>query len=108
MLTIENGKLSWINATSPIQYLDDDDDEVVFDGTCECHIETLSENKKGRYADGRYTECQYSIFVNISSVGEEWNPKLLRFERLHRGVSEIMTVQRVEYNDLTQIVEIWV
>lgn len=107
MLTIENGTLEWINATSPVQYLDDDD-EITFDGSCECHIETLSENKKGRYADGRYTDCQYSIFVNISSVGEDWQPKMVRFARKHKGNSELMTVQRIDYYDLTQQVEIWV
>lgn len=74
----------------------------------ECYIETLTADKRGRYDDGRYSNCQYSVLINSESVPLSFFPKKVRLEHNRKGDLGLFEVQRIEFYDLTQSIELWV
>jgi len=73
-----------------------------------CTISTLTEDRKGRYSDGRYRNCQYSVTCNLEDVGTEF--KDVRSVRLVHDINGDLgtfQVQRIEFYTITQTVEIW-
>lgn len=74
-----------------------------------CTISTLSEDRKGRYDDGRYRNCQYSVTCNLEDVGNEFNSvKSVTLNHDIKGSLGTFLVQRIEFYTLTQTVEVWV
>lgn len=104
MLIFKNGTAQWFNETDELQSIE----EMTPDGEAECFIETLSETRKGRYDDGRYRNCEFSVKLNYSSMSEVFKPAFLRLNRKWFGDIGTFAVQRIEYYDLTQTIEIWV
>lgn len=77
--------------------------------TVVCTISTLEENRKGKYADGRYRSCQYSVTCNLEDVGTEFKDvKSVDLSHDIWGTLGTMQVQRTEFYTITQTVEIWV
>ena len=73
-----------------------------------CTISTLSENRKGRYDDGRYRNCQYSVTCNLEDVGTAFNSvKSVSITHDIKGSLGTFQVQRIEFYTITQTVEIW-
>ena len=73
-----------------------------------CTISTLSENRKGRYDDGKYRNCQYSVTCNIEDVGTAFNSvKSVSLVHDIKGSLGSFQVQRIEFYTITQTVEIW-
>jgi hypothetical protein len=73
-----------------------------------CTISTLSENRKGRYDDGRYRNCQYSVTCNLEDVGTAFNSvKSVSLNHDIKGNLGTFQVQRIEFYTITQTVEIW-
>lgn len=107
MLPFKNSTLYWIESTSAVPMVQMQSVGVP-EASCEAYVETLSENKKGSNSDGKYKNCSYAIYVNMSSVTDGWNPSFVKFVHKHKGESEWMTVQRIEFYDLTNTIEIWV
>ena len=74
----------------------------------ECYIDVLTEDRKGKYPDGKYTRCEYSILLDQSSVPSDFNPKSITIIHNRKGNIGTYTVQRIEFYDLTGSIEIWV
>ena len=73
-----------------------------------CTVSTLSENRKGRYDDGRYRNCQYSVTCNLEDVGTAFNSvKSVTLSHDIKGNLGTFQVQRIEFYTITQTVEIW-
>jgi hypothetical protein len=73
-----------------------------------CTISTLSENRKGRYDDGRYRNCQYSVTCNLEEVGTAFKDvRSVALTHEIKGDLGTFQVQRTEFYTLTQTVEIW-
>jgi len=73
-----------------------------------CTISTLSENRKGKYDDGRYRNCQYSVTCNLEEVGTEFNSvKSVALRHDIKGNLGSFQIQRIEFYTITQTVEIW-
>ena len=106
MLVFRNGTISYVNATEVLR----DVTAGTYDGTCGCTISTLTENKKGRYAnEGKYQESQYSVLINYSEVDlDTFNPSIVKLVHNRKGELGNFTVQRIEYYDITRTIEIWV
>lgn len=107
MLPFKNSTLWWINSVDPVPMVQMQSVSAPED-CCECFVETLSENKKGNNGDGKYANCNYAIFINSSSVQDDFNPSFVKFSHKHKGDSEWLPVQRIEFYDLTHTIEIWV
>ena len=74
-----------------------------------CTISTLSEDRKGRYDDGRYCNCQYSVTCNMEDVGTEFHGvKYVTLSHDIKGSLGSFTVQRIEFYTITMTVEIWI
>lgn len=74
----------------------------------ECYIETLTADKRGRYDDGRYSNAQYSVLINSESVPLDFFPKKVSLVHNRKGELGTFEVQRIEFYDLTQSIELWV
>lgn len=73
-----------------------------------CTISTLSENRKGKYDDGRYRNCQYSVTCNLEDVGTAFNSVgSVSLSHDIKGDLGTFQVQRIEFYTITQTVEIW-
>lgn len=73
-----------------------------------CTISTLSENRKGRYDDGRYRNCQYSVTCNLEDVGTAFNSVgSVSLRHDIKGDLGTFQIQRIEFYTITQTVEIW-
>ena len=80
-----------------------------YDGTSvECYIETLTADKKGRYDDGRYSNAQYSVLINSENVPLSFNPLKVGLVHDRKGDLGVLEVQRIEFYELTQSIELWV
>lgn len=73
-----------------------------------CTITTAMEHSRGRYEDGKYRACSYSVTLNSEDVAEDFNPTAVVLTHDKKGVLGTFQVQRVEYYDITQTIEIWV
>lgn len=74
----------------------------------ECTITTLTEDRKGRYDDGRYRNCRYSVTCNLEDVGYGFKDvKTVTLDHDIQGILGTFQVQRIEFYTLTQTVEIW-
>lgn len=73
-----------------------------------CTISTLTEDRKGRYDDGRYSNCQYSVTCNLEDVGTEFKDvKYVSLTHDIKGSFGTFQIQRMEFYTITQTVEIW-
>lgn len=73
-----------------------------------CTISVLNENRKGRYDDGRYRNCQYSVTCNLEDVGTAFKDvKSVALSHEIKGDLGTFQVQRTEFYTITQTVEIW-
>lgn len=73
-----------------------------------CTISTLSEDRKGRYDDGRYRNCQYSVTCNLEDVGNQFaTVNTVTLDHDIKGSLGSFQIQRIEFYTLTQTVEIW-
>lgn len=87
-----------------------------------CTITTLSEDRKGRYEDGKYHDCKYSVTCNLEDVEDKdgesfplmldnvmgsFNPRRVTLVHDRWGELGTFQVQRVEVYELTQTVEVW-
>ena len=112
MLIFKNGKMTWLQAG--VQVLVDADGNAVpvahagNKQAVECYIDVLTEDRKGKYSDGKYTQCEYSVLLDQSSVPSDFNPKSITIIHNRKGFLGIFPVQRIEYYDLTSSIEIWV
>ena len=111
MLIFINGK-AYFATRSTDDYLDENGNPIqtkqLYDVECDCTINTLSEDRKGRYDDGRYRNCSYSVSINMDSVGNTFNPQSVRLEHKNKGALGEFQIQRIEYYELTGTIEVWV
>lgn len=107
MLPFKNSTLYWIDTVAAMPMVQMQSVSAP-DDSCEAFVETLSENKKGSNSDGKYANCSYAIYINMSSVKEDFNPSFVKFAHKHKGETEWFPVQRIEFYDLTKTIEIWV
>ena len=113
MQIFPNGKLGYTNTTATAGDLDEHGMPVAASSTPSvevvCTITTLSEDRKGRYDDGRYRNCMYSVTCNMEDVGVEFNlVKSVHLSHDIKGDLGNFQVQRIEFYTITQTVEIWV
>lgn len=74
-----------------------------------CTVTTLSEDRKGRYDDGRYRNCTYSVTLNLEDVGNQFRTvNTVTLDHDIKGPLGTFQVQRIEFYSLTQTVELWV
>ena len=111
MLIFPNGKALLFPLTSE-EYLDDNGNPIstqnIIGKECRCTINSLSENKKGRYEDGQYNNATYSVSFNMDDVGEKFVPQLVSLIHDYKGDIGSFQVQRVEHYPITRTIEIWV
>ena len=112
MLIFKNGKMTWLQADEQA-LVDADGNAVPVANTgsrkaVECYIDVLTEDRKGKYPDGKYTRCEYSILLDQSSVPSNFKPKSVTLTHNRKGFIGIFSVQRIEWYDLTGSIEIWV
>lgn len=111
MLIFSNGTAYFATKSSAI-YIDEQGNPVkstqLYDVECECMINTLSDDKRGRYEDGRYRNCSYSVLIDMDGVGKNFNPQSVKLEHENKGNLGEFQVQRIEYYNLTSSIEIWV
>ena len=114
MQIFPNGTLTYADPTVAQSDLDEDGlpvaaSESVTRKTVVCTISTLSEDRKGRYDDGRYRNCQYSVTFNLEEVGTGFNSVgSVSLSHDIKGNLGAFEIQRTEFLTLTQTVEIWV
>lgn len=74
-----------------------------------CTISSVSDDRKGRYSDGKYRNCSYSVTFDIDVVGTEFM-SVRTVTLIHDIKGELGTfqIQRTEFYTITQTVEIWV
>ena len=112
MLIFKNGKMTWLQAGE--QVLVDADGNAVpvahadNKQVVECYIDVLTEDRKGKYPDGKYVRCEYSILLDQLSVPSNFNPKSVTLTHNSKGFIGQFSVQRIEWYDLTGSIEIWV
>ena len=110
MQIFPNGTMRYTNASGTAD-LDSNGLPVAASGaeqSCQCTISVLAEDRKGRYDDGRYRNCSYSVTCNLEEVSETFNPTSVRLEHEFKGDLGYFTVQRVEFYKLTGTGEVWV
>ena len=113
MQIFPNGTLTYADPTVAQSDLDEDGlpvaaSESVTRKTVVCTISTLSEDRKGRYDDGRYRNCQYSVTCNLEEVGTGFNSvRSVSLTHDIKGFLGTFQVQRIEFYTITQTVEIW-
>ena len=73
-----------------------------------CTITTLTEHSRGRYEDGKYRASSYSVTLNSEDVAADFAPSVVTLVHDRKGNLGTFQVQRVEYYDITQTIEIWV
>ncbi len=74
-----------------------------------CTISTISEDRKGRYDDGRNRNCAYSVTCNLEEVGTAFHSvRSVSLTHDITGALGSFQVQRIEFYTITQTVEIWV
>lgn len=109
MLVFRNGTASWLD--SYVNVLDEEGNPQNTEGLyseSECYISTLQEDRKGRYDDGRYRNCSYSVMFDMDEVSVNFSPKSITLTHENKGSLGEFTVQRIEYYNLTRSIEIWV
>ena len=73
-----------------------------------CTVTTLTEDRKGRYDDGRYRNCRYSVTCDLDEVGTGFKDvKSVTLTHDIKGLLGTFQVQRTEFYTITQTVEIW-
>lgn len=111
MLIFKNGKLTWLQADEK-PLVDADGNAIAATeeerSAVECYIDVLTEDRKGKYPDGKYVRCEYSILLDQSSVPSNFNPKSVTLTHNRKGFIGQFSVQRIEWYDLTGSIEIWV
>lgn len=114
MQIFPNGTMTYADPTvTPRSDLDENGLPIAVSSDVEkksvvCTISTLSENRKGRYDDGRYRNCQYSVTCNLEDVGEAFNSvRSVSLTHDIKGDFGTFQVQRIEFYTITQTVEIW-
>ena len=73
-----------------------------------CTITTLTEHSRGRYEDGKYRASSYSVTLNSEDVAADFAPSVVTLVHERKGNLGTFQVQRIEYYDITQTIEIWV
>lgn len=71
-------------------------------------IDALSEDKKGRYDDGRYTNASYEVSLDYDDVPAKFKPTDISIIHDRKGDLGSFTVQRIEFYDLTRTIVIWI
>jgi len=113
MQIFPNGTLSYALPTQAAQELDASGWPIEASSSTlrsvPCTISTLSEDRKGRYDDGRFRNCQYSVTCNMEDVGTEFcGVKYVTLTHEIKGSLGSFTVQRIEFYTITMTVEIWI
>lgn len=110
MLVFVNGSLGYFT-NEGVAELDENGNPVVSadeSTEVECYIETITENQRGRYEDGRYANVSYSVMINSESVPLGFMPEKVKLTHDRKGDLGVFTVQRIEFYDLTQTIQLWV
>ena len=110
MQIFPNGKMKYSNMRQPD--LDENGLPVAVSSVEQreviCTITNLSEDRKGRYDDGRYRNCQYSVTCNLEEVGYDFRDvRTITLTHDIMGSLGTFQVQRIEFYTITQTVEIW-
>ena len=111
MLIFPNGN-AVLFPLSSVEYLDDNGNPISLEDNvgveCRCTINTLSENKQGKYDDGQYSNATYSVSFNMDDVGDKFYPQSVILKHDYKGDIGSFQVQRVEHYPITRTIEIWV
>lgn len=110
MLIFKNGYMSWMQSSTD-KLVDENGNAIPAEGMnkkVECYIDVVVEDKKGSYDNGQYTQRQYNVTLDQSSVPTTFNPKTITLQHNRKGNIGTFTVQRIEFYDLTGSIEIWV
>ena len=74
-----------------------------------CFIETSNEDRRGHNDDGAYPRFSFSIQVDYGGVDiDNFKPTRVRLEHERKGDLGTFTIQRIEYYNITQTIQIWV
>lgn len=71
-------------------------------------IDVITENRRGRYDDGRYSNVEYEVSLDYDDVPKGFNPSSISLMHDRKGDLGTFTVQRIEFYDLTRTIIIWV
>ena len=73
-----------------------------------CTITTMTDDLRGRYDDGMFRNVSFSVTLNTEDAPMSFSPTQVTLVHDHLGTLGPFQVQRVQYYDLTQTIELWV
>ena len=75
---------------------------------CRCTITTATENRNATYDGGTVKRASYTVTCNMEDVQNPFAPTQVHLRHDKKGDLGMFSVQRIEYYDITQTIELWV